>query len=344
MPALDVFTQDAFSLIGLTASIDKAPFKPRLVGSMKIFSDSPQYTKRIFVEEREGKLSILPTAPRGTVNAVRSQPNRRGRDFTIPHVPYFREILADDVLGVRAFGSESELEAVGKYVNDELMAMKDDHEVTHEFHRVNAIKGILLDADNSTVIYNYFTQFNVVQQTVDWFSSDADFAPTVSAVIRAIANALGNEVYGQIVALCGNDYFDAVIRHSSVKTDYERWMNGEMLRTSHLGPEWYTLATNGLMYHNVLFINYRGTIGDVTFIPDDEAYYLPTGVSGMFIDALAPADFVETVNTKGKRYYAKQELLDFGKGVMLHTQSNVLSLCTRPRAVIKSTWAEEEGT
>jgi hypothetical protein len=46
---------------------------------------------------------------------------------------------------------------------------------------------------------------------------------------------------------------------------------------------------------------------------------------------------METVNTIGLPYYAKQEELRMGKGIDLESQSNPISICTRPRAVIKLT-------
>ena len=54
---------------------------------------------------------------------------------------------------------------------------------------------------------------------------------------------------------------------------------------------------------------------------------------------IAPADFVETANTRGQKFYAKQEPTKWNKGIEFHTQSNVLYLPTRPAALIKGTAA-----
>lgn len=60
------------------------------------------------------------------------------------------------------------------------------------------------------------------------------------------------------------------------------------------------------------------------------AYFYPLGVAELFIEAYAPADWIETVNTTALRRYAKQEMLDFNRGVMIETQQNVLPLYTIP--------------
>lgn len=338
MPSLDVFQTDAFNMMSLTESINKAPFKAKLLGSLGVFSAKPVRTTKVGVEEKQGTLSLISTSARGTVNDVRSAPSRKIRDFRVPHIPYFQTILADDIQNLRAFGSETELEAVASYVNEQLMGMRDDHEQTAEYHRVSALKGILYDGDMSTVIYNWFTEFGITQNTSTFDDSSGDMNAVCNDVLRQMAGALGNDVFGQVYALCGDTYFDKVKQHSSFRNTYLNWTAAEMLQRSSLGPEYYSLAAGGFYWNNIWFINYRGSSGGTKFIDDNDAYYFPTGVPGLFQEVIAPADFMETTNTLGQRFYAKQEPLRFNKGVELHTQSNILSICTRPAAVIKSTW------
>lgn len=339
MASLDIFNSDAFTMQSLTTAINKAPYKPKLLGGLGLFSPNPVRTTKVFIEERNNTLRILNTANRGTMKDVRDVASRKATGFEVPHVPYFQTVLADDIQNIRAFGSESELEAIASHVNDQLVGMRDDHETTHEYHRVGALKGTVLDGDASTTIYNFYTEFGTSQQTSDFVFTITDFGAVTADVIRKIGTALGNDTFDTILAICGNTYFDKVVAHTSNKDAYDRWRDGEWKRMSYLGPQWYAAAANGFMLHNIMFINYRGVIGDVTFIPDTEAYYTPVGIPGMFQEIIAPADFMETVNTRGQLIYAKQERMKFDKGVELHTQSNVLCMNTRPRAVIKSTYS-----
>lgn len=344
MAAIDAFSSDAFSMTSLTTAINKLPYAPRLLGMLNLFTPQPIRTTTAFVEERRGKLALLKTAARGTVGNVRSKDTRYATPLNVPHVPYHQTILAEDIQNLRAFGSETELQALASYVNDQLGAMKQDHEVTWEWHRLGALKGQILDADGATTLYNLFTEFGVTQVEEDWNFENSNFEVLCTTIIRQIADQLGGTPYGQIYAICGNDYFDSVVQHSSVRTAYDRWREGEMLRVSNLGPEWYSVASNGLMFQNIMFINYRGGIGDLDFMTSTEAYYFASGVPGLFVAAQAPANFMETVNTLGKPLYAKQEAMKWNMGVELHTQSNVLYFCTRPSSVIKSTVCNFTGT
>ena len=341
---LDVFNSDAFNTTSLTAAVNKLPYKPRLLGSLNLFDPVPVRTTKVWVEEQRGKLALLPIAARGTVNAVRSRPARVATPFVVPHVPYHQTVMAEDIQNLRAFGNETELEAIASYVNDQLAAMKQDHEVTWEYHRMGALKGTILDADGSTTIYNLFTAFGMTQIEEDWNWNNNSFGTVVTNVIRHIADELGGAPFGQIYCICGNDYFDSIVTHSSVRDAYDRWQNGQMKRDSQLGPEWYSMAANGLMFQNVMFINYRGNIGSIDYMTSTEAYYFASGVPGLFQEIIAPANFMETVNTRGVPIYAKQRMLDFDIGVELHTQSNILYLCTRPSSIIKSTVCNFSGT
>lgn len=341
MANLDVFSADAFTMSSMTDAINLLPYKPKMLGSMGIFTEKRIRTTVCWVESKEGKLALVSTGVRGTIPPanVNSPPDRKARPFKVPHIPKFMTFIADDIQNIRAFGSETELEIVSEAVNDRIAQMRDELETTQEFHRVNALKGILVDADNSTVLFNFYTEFDTTQQTSNFVASTGDPNLVVTDVIRKIATALGNDTFSLVIALCGNTYFDQVVQHAKTKTAYERWQDGGFLRMSHLGPQWYSIAPQGFMLQNVLFVNYRGTIGDVVFVPDTEAYFFPADVPGMFQEIIAPADTMSTVNTLGRRFYAFKNMIAYEKGVELHTQTNFLGMNTRPRAVIKSTYS-----
>jgi hypothetical protein len=62
---------------------------------------------------------------------------------------------------------------------------------------------------------------------------------------------------------------------------------------------------------------------------------VPEG-TGIFRTYNAPADFLETVNTVGLPIYAKTSVdPEFQRWVKIHSQSNPLTLCLRPRAIVK---------
>lgn len=338
MASLDVFKADGFSMANLTEAINKLPHAPSILGDMGLFTEKPITTTVAHIEDKQGTLSLLNTAGRGSTKDVYSRPNRTVRDIQVPHVPYFGTIMADDVQNIRAFGSETELESVSEVVNDVLQSMRSDHEVTQEYHRIGAVQGQIKDGDGSTVIHNLFTIFSATEFSVDidFSSGTDDIKHKTIQVIRQMSDSLGGTPFRGIVGICGDSYFDSLVTHASVTGAYDRWRDGEFLRVNQLGSDFHSTA-NGFSFGDIYWFNYRGSIGSTAFFPTDECRFIPLGVPSLFVDVVSPADFMETVNTRGRRFYAKTEMLPYDKGVELHTQSNVLSLCTRPSCLIKST-------
>lgn len=326
MPMLDVFNNNAFSTVSLSQAINKAPYKPNRLGELGIFEDRALTTTVAVLEEKHGVLSVLPTAARGTMETVAGRKDRKTYAFPVPHIPYNDAVMAAEVQDVRAFGSETELETVAAVVNDKLIDMRANHEVTFEWHRVGALKGKILDADGSE-LFDLATIFGISIDETDFVlgTSGTDVKGKCTTVIRKMDAALGATPYSAIHVICGDTFFDKLVAHPVVEAAYQRWMDGEFLRTNQL--------RTGFPFAGMFFENYRGNVGGTAWIEATYAYAFPVGVRGLFLHHSAPADFMETVNTRGMRLYAKQERMPFDKGVQLHTQSNPLIICTRPKAL-----------
>lgn len=328
MPLLDVFNNDAFSVKSLTDAIVKAPFKPSRVGALGLFGDRGITTTSLVVEEKDGILALLSTAPRGSTGTVGRAAKRRVRSLAIPHIPHDDAVLAEEVQNVRAFGSENAVQAVGEIVAQKLVQMRLNHEVTLEHLRIGALQGIILDADGLTVIYNLFTEFGVTEVEIDFALDDSDTDVRLKCIstTRAVEDALGAMMFGGLHALCGADFFEAFISHTYVKDAYHRFQDSANLRND---------PRKGFLFGGIMFEEYRGQVGDIQFLDSETARFFPLGTSQLFTTYYAPADFMETVNTVGLPIYAKQERMKFDKGVELHTQSNPLPLCLRPKCLIK---------
>jgi hypothetical protein len=328
MPMLDVFRSDAFNVASLTDSILKAPFKPGRIGALGLFRERGITTTTVVVEEKNGRLSLIPTSPRGGPASSIGAEKRTARSFVVPHLERDSTIMADEVQNVRAFGSENAQEAVQAIVAERLADLRAMHEVTLEHLRAGAIKGQILDADGSSTLFDLFTEFGVSQQTDD-LDLTANVRSQIVAVQRLIETEMGAEPISGYRAFCGDTFFDLLVDSSDVQESL-KYQESAMLRGD---------LRSGFEYGGVTWENYRGSVGAVSFFPTDEAYVFPMG-TGIFATYFAPADYIETVNTVGLPVYAKQALDEqFQRWVKLNSQSNPLALCLRPRAVVKLTLA-----
>lgn len=349
MSILDIFEGDAFNMRSLTLAIDKLPYKPSRLQRLGIFEQRPQTGLWVTIEDRQGILSLLPVQPRGTYPMTsKGAKHRKLYSFQIPHVPQTDAVYAADLMGRRSFGTETETEVFASIVNERLADLKQNHEVTQEYHRVGAINGIVLDADGSTQIANYFTDWGVTQTTVNLDFTDSgtpgspnyvvDMKVFCQAVTRTMQKALGATTFNGIHAFCGNKFWDAFITHGSVRRAYEFRQTGnksDLLSTIQIPDGMDNDAT--FEFGTIDWENYRGFVGTVPFFPDTGAVIIPKGVKGLFLECPGPADFIETVNTPGRPIYVKQERMKFDMGIELYTESNVLYLCTRPAALISVT-------
>jgi major capsid protein E len=335
MPMLNVFKSDAFSVAALTAAVLKQPHKPGRIGTLGLFRERGIISTTAVVEEKDGRLSLISTTPRGGSPSTIGAQKRTARSFVVPHLERESVILADEVQNVRSFGSENEVDAVMALVAERQTDLRSMHEVTLEHHRVGAIKGQVLDADGATVIYNLFTEFGVAQNTLDIALSNAatNVRNRAIAIQRAIETELGGEAVTGYRGFCGDNFFDKLVGHAKVEASLQ-YQESALLRTD---------LRAGFEFGGIVWENYRGKVlkpdgsGSVDFFPTEEAYVVPVGPR-IFETAFAPADFMETVNTVGLPMYTKIAVDEqFQRWAKVHSQSNPLNLCTRPRAVVKVT-------
>jgi hypothetical protein len=65
MPALDIFSSSAFSMVSLTDAINKMPYVPGRIGQLGLFREQGVSTTSVMIEEREGSLTLVETTSRG---------------------------------------------------------------------------------------------------------------------------------------------------------------------------------------------------------------------------------------------------------------------------------------
>lgn len=329
MATLDIFNDDAFSVSSLTETIVDIPRVSTPLGDSGLFTEYGIATTTMMIERKGKELSLVPAAPRG---GVRQPVNVSGRSM-IPvaavHLPQGGSVLADEVQGIRAFGSETEVESVQNLVREKMSIMKEQLDLTMEYHRIGAIKGQILDADGESVLLDLYDLFDVEQETIffNFASSTSDIKQITVSVKRAIQKSLGGRAFTGVIVECSRSFFDALTSHATVKKAFELYNQNSYARTDQSGTDF--------VYAGVTFREYAGGVGEHDFIPEGEAYAYPTGVSRLFVTAFAPADYMETVNTQGLPYYAKQERMPFNKGVELESQSNPINLCKLPEVIKK---------
>ena len=330
------FHTPAFSMAALTAAINIIPNRFGRIEALGLFPDKPVRTRQILVEEQNGVLNLLPSMPPGSPGTVGRRGKRAMRSFVITHIPHDDVVLPEEVQGIRAFGSETEMETIASVMARHLQTMRNKHAITLEHLRMGALKGVILDADGS-VIYDLFDEFGITPTAInfDTGKANSNVKKKCADVLRHFEDNLKGEFMTGVHCLCSPEFYDALTDHVKVKDAFAYSQQRAVLIDD---------MRAGFTFGGVTFEEYRGQATDVNgvtrrFIAAGEAHAFPLGTIDTFCTYYAPADFNETANTLGQPLYAKQEPRKFERGTDLHTQSNPLPMCHRPGVLVKLTLA-----
>lgn len=339
MALLDIFNNNAFSLATLTDYVNRQPYKPQKIAKLGLFESKGISTTSIDVEEHQGILSLIPNTPRGGVGNQNAHQKNKLRNFRCTHLELEDTVMATEVQDLRQPGTEMMLATLESVVQGRLTEMLPKHDATLEFQRLGALKGLILDADGSTVIYNLFNEFGFTQTQQDFAlgTSTTDVLGLLTSVVKgAIEDALGAEVFDGVMIYAGKTWWREFITHPKVVNAYQYFQ----ATGQNMNPLRDDLRYEGFQFGGCIIQQYRGKVGGVQFIADSEAYAFPLGDDlGIYKTYFAPADVITGINQVGLPRYAYQIPLPGNplKGQQVLTQSNPISLCLRPDVLIKLT-------
>ncbi len=335
---LDVFQASAFTMVNQTARLEDMPHQPRRLAQLGLFQEDGIATTQLTVERRENTLFLVPTSPRGGPGTQNSRDGRNIRVFPTYRIAPEDTISADEVQNVRQFGTDDVLESYQAEVDRRVARMDASIAATEEFYRVNAIKGILLDADGSSLL-NLFTEFGVSAQTEQDFAmatgdspaDDGSLRRKCTAIIRLIETELGGLPYTGIHGLCSPEFFDDLIAHPEVRNSVKNWPGAMELRERFGGQQVRVLDFGGIEFEE-----YTGTVSGTRYVAADKAHFVPRGVPELFISRYAPAEYIDTVNTVGRPRYVvpNPDGTDPKHHQTWRVQSQMIHLCTRPRTLV----------
>jgi hypothetical protein len=319
--------QDLFSVANLTAAVNKLPVMPGKVGAMGLFDEKGVTSTTVIIDEREGRLVLVPNTSRNDDPAPIKGNKRKRRTFETLHLPINRPLLPSQLQGIAAFGQESATTPIATVINDHLQDLKNSIEATREFQRVGALRGKLFDADGETM-FDLYKEFEVSQKkmTVALSAAGTNVRKACLDAKRHSESKLGGVMVTGFRALCGPDWFDAFIDHEKVKAAFANYQEAQ----DRLGGDMRT----GFTFGGIEFIEYDVTVSGQRFIPADIAQVFPMA-RGVFRLFNAPANYNETVNTLGQPFYSKAEPRKMGKGWDLEAQANPLAMCLFPEALVE---------
>lgn len=322
-----ITSPSAYTYSELQDAMRILPYMPMEVGKEGTFQDKYIATSTVTIGSLDGHVSLLVSNGRDTTKEFRDK--GKIRTFQIPRFVHSEHIDSRDVQNY-ANATQGGLESMNQFMLDTLEPMRQHHELTHEWFRMGAIKGEILDGDG-TVLTNLFTDFGVTQQVFNFALSSA--ATDVPMICRNIARYF--EQLGQMGTpriRVAPDFFDALISHPTVEKFYVNASQAVQMLNGGI--------RKGFIIGGVEFVEYAAQATDINgtvhqFIENGEGHaYMPN--HAYFKGYFAPADFNEQVNLIPKQQvYVSIEPKPHNRGYHIHTQSNYLALPMNTKTLVK---------
>jgi hypothetical protein len=334
MLTMDVFKQDAFSAISLTEAVRKSQTIPGLIGSLGLFIPKPVRTRTVAVEVKGNSLNIIQTSEPGAPRTNRANNKAKILDLRTRRIEEQSTITAEQLQGIRAFGSETELKSLQKEIAERQQDIIDDLSATVERLRLSCVNGVLVDADDS-VIYDYYSTFGISTPTelgFNWASRTGVRKYIATNVKLPIVRALGGVAPAgmRIVALCGDDFFFDMQENAEYRATYLNNTNASKLLED--------TVFDAIDAWGITWVHYRGTDDNSKVaIPTAKARFFPVGVRGLFQEAFAPAPTFSTVNTMGQEWYSRIVVDNKREEwAEVEMESHRLPICTRPETLLQA--------
>lgn len=331
MAHMDIFNQDAFSALTLTQAFQDLPYAPTRLGSLGLFDPRPINTRGFDIEYQAGKLELIEFSdPDAPVTAGTQDNARKLVSASTRHFSKKRALRASEVAGIRAFGTESELESAMSVVTQRAMRLRKEVEATFEYHRFNALQGLVKTVAGAT-IYNWYTQFSITPASTAFF--DLSAASPATGALRKVCEQIridfedaldGNIEDGfEIEAICDPVFWKNLTSHKEVLDAYKYAQNIAGQRN---------LEVTDFFWGGITFRRYRGGSGIAL---GENTCRLYARVDGMFEHVSSPMENMEFVNTPGLEtyYYMLPDPSGRDRFIEAHAEANPMFVCTRPAAL-----------
>lgn len=326
--------EEEFDIVTLTAAVNDQPFVPGQMGATGVFDEEGVPTTNVKVEEQNGKLDIIEPTPRGGPGQTVGDDDRKSFTFEVDHFEINDSVNADEVQGVRMFGTTDELEVMENRIETKLARHARSMDATLEHQRIGAAKGIVLSGKGK-VLHNLYDRFGLAMPAPVVLGLGAQVVGLATAIKGNVVHAIEDELdqaYDSIHALAGRDFHAALWEQKEVRETYLADNQGYQLRDG--APDIFKAG-------GVTWERYRtgrrasAANGAGAFIADNEARVFPVGVPELFITRFAPGDWNGLPNTMGLPRYTRMKAMYNDKGYHLDSQMNAISLCTMPKALRK---------
>lgn len=305
------------------------------VTSLNLFDVSRHNTTTVLVTRQEETTPIMGDRQRQGERNFVTHTGEIVKPLQIPFFNLDRNIKPVDIQNWRSMLEADTPRTVEQEVQRFMQRIRNINAKTKEKIFTEALLGRAYAPNSPQMQVNYYNFWEVTQHvvTVDMDSTTIDPSSVLETEARAyIIDTKGNgTTQTGIWALCGRQYFQAMVDNAFVRTAYQFYQQGvNPIRDRLSGnSDARRFEFRGITYIEDIYGN----------IPTNEAIIFPSGIDGMFQAYYAPADTLADANTVAQEEYMwyTEDL----RTASIQSEFSLLAANTRPELVVRSVMAGE---
>jgi hypothetical protein len=316
---MDIY-RDYFTREQLLLSLANSQYIPRMLGETGLFRTIGMNSTTMGIEALpDNNVAESAEIPRGGPPKSLMLEKRVVEPFTAKTYAWTGAVMADEVLNMRAAGTSGAVEVIQQRINEQTAMLRNQADFQHEYLRVACL--------NTPT--NAFGSVGA-DQTIAFGVADtvAVHQSIHQHITLRLEAALGGLPYGGVDVYCSDAFWQGLIQSKSMRETYLNTAAASQLRG---------IPMERIDYGNVSWWRYRAS-GNIA-ITSGEAKAVPRGVPGLFVQAFAPNDTVDSVGAGaiGQPYYLFSRPIETAagiKGYQMTLQTHPVMVCTRPSCVL----------
>lgn len=326
---IDQFMEE-YGHVELTDMVTHIPEVPTLLSSF--FEGEGMRTTNAHIEVEKQGLRLVPDTKRNYEGPNASPEDRhKGVFIEAAHLVETDFILPTDMQNVRKVGT-NDLTTLDYTILRKQARMRRNLAATLEWHRVGAVKGQVLDADGTTVLYDIFDLFGVeknAEETVPFPTSSGGATDELSAYFDDLTDrvelGLGGNAYDSVNAIVGKDFWTKLTTNPRVFDAYMSWTQRQTAFGEHA-------KNQPFHFGGINWYRYNKSVAGKVLVESNAAHVFPSGAD-ILKHYYAPALYLDTVNTVGQQFYSRAAPNEMLEHMRLTVQSNPVTLCMFPEAL-----------
>lgn len=333
-----------FTAIQMTEAIARMPSTYGVMEALNAFPVQDGVSTIVEIRFRNGKIEVLTAKDRGAPPAADTPDEEDLVLMKVPHFPHLTTLTPKDIQDmVTLANSALRPRTMAEEMAKKLERIKLKHDITKEYVRLGALKGVILDGAGAT-LHNLFTTFGVTKKQVGFVLGTAttDIIAKIEEIHAHVRDNLKGETMTGVELWCSPVFFNKFVQHAKVEKYYLSHQAALALADPARAAIGGTMSRS-FPFQNLMIREYPGafpiksgnTWSSVAAFPDDKAYIRVVGTTDTYATYTAPPDSIEMANMVGEEIYITDNVLPHEKGIELASQSNLLAVTRRPELIVE---------